>query len=185
MKSISISLETEKNKNLDKIEKLFLDCRLDLENQNIYQWNDSYPNRAYFTEKIENRELYVLKNKTELIGVFVLDEWQPIEWSNIQWSYNEGAYLVIHSFCIHPDQQSNGYGKVVLDFCEGLAIQRKYTGIRLDVFSKNDFSQKFYEKNGYEKKGEVIFKSKPVNNQIYFCFEKIVTHNFPLKIGEV
>ncbi|PEI33808.1 GNAT family N-acetyltransferase [Bacillus pseudomycoides] len=63
----------------------------------------------------------------------------------------------MHSFCIHPDQQSNGYGKAVLDFCEGLAIQRKYTGIRLDVFSKNDVSQKFYEKKWICKKRRSYF----------------------------
>ncbi len=34
-------METGKNKNLDKIEKLFSDCGLDLENRNIYQWDDS------------------------------------------------------------------------------------------------------------------------------------------------
>ncbi|EEM13275.1 hypothetical protein bpmyx0001_59350 [Bacillus pseudomycoides DSM 12442] len=52
-------------------------------------------------------------------------------------------------------------------------------------FQKTMFLKSSTKKNGYVKKGEVIFKSKPVNNQVYFCFEKIVTHNFPLKIGEI
>ncbi|WP_409253129.1 hypothetical protein V1502_04135 [Bacillus sp. SCS-153A] len=52
------------------------------------------------------------------------------------------------------------------------ARERGYESIRLDAFSGNDRSLKFYERHGYQRLGEVSFLSKPEGHTTYYCYKK-------------
>lgn len=168
-----LRIEVAKNEDLESIEQLFIDCKADLLQKGICQWDDNYPNKDYFTSCIEEKELCILRHDEKIVGAVVLNDYQVPEWQNVEWTKENGTYFVIHSLAIHPDYQSGGYGSKLLSFCEVYALDKNYDGIRLDAFSENNTALKFYEKHGYSKKGELIFSFKPEGHQRYFCYEKL------------
>lgn len=155
---------------VNAIERLYLACKDDLLSRLIFQWDDSYPNRAYFESCVEDGSVYIMKEKELLLGVIVLDEWQSPEWEAIDWRHNHP--LVIHSLMIHPEGQGKGLGTTMLEFSERLAVERGYASIRLDSFSGNEAACNFYKRHGYVERGNVHFDSKPTGHERYVCFEK-------------
>ncbi|CAH2716915.1 hypothetical protein BACCIP111895_04103 [Neobacillus rhizosphaerae] len=162
------------NEDLPRIDKLFQDCKEDLLNKEIYQWDDQYPNKEYLAYTISEKEMFILHNEDEILGAMVLNEWQVSEWDEISWTDKDGKYLILHSFCVHPSLQGKGCGGGLLQFAEKMAKDQGYAGIRLDAFSKNEGALSFYENKGYTKTGEVFFLTKPTGHETYFCYEKLV-----------
>lgn len=166
----TISLATPSDVNA--IEQLYLACKDDLLHRQIFQWYDTYPNRDYFENCIEDGSIYVMKVSDQLLGIVVLDEWQSSEWDEIEWQGKKP--LVIHSLMVHPSQQGKGIGKRILRASERLAKEQGYNSIRLDSFSGNEAACSFYRRQNYFERGSVHFDSKPKGHERYICFEKIL-----------
>ncbi|RUT44679.1 GNAT family N-acetyltransferase [Paenibacillus anaericanus] len=162
------------SEDLEQIEQILFECKRHLEQKGIYQWNDQYPNRAYFLEKLKHGELFVIEYESEIAGSFVVDENAMPEWGQVKWQYEKGRYLLLHALFINPLIQGKGLGNRVLDFLEDMAVKGQYDGIRLDVFSKNENALKFYVKRGFKHRGDIVLPFKPVDNQVYACYEKIL-----------
>ncbi|MFJ7725183.1 GNAT family N-acetyltransferase [Neobacillus sp. NPDC097160] len=158
---------------LTSIDQLFQDCKEELQQKGIYQWDVEYPNKEYFEHTINEKEMFMLHSESETLGAMVLNEWQISEWDDVNWSNKDGKYLILHSFCTHPSVQGKGFGGTMLQFAENMAKEQGYDGIRLDAYSGNKGSLGFYEKRGYNKTGEVFFSSKPAGHGTYFCYEKL------------
>ncbi|PDZ10654.1 GNAT family N-acetyltransferase [Bacillus pseudomycoides] len=159
---------------LDKLDDMYEQCKTDLLQKQIYQWDDSYPTRETISYHLENNELYCLCKDDSIVGAVILNEWQSPEYTLIDWSKTEGRFLIVHSFVIHPVAQGKGYSKELLSFWENEAQQKNYTGIRLDAFTGNPVSLRLYETNNYICRGAVYFPSKPKPYNWYNCYEKIL-----------
>jgi len=157
---------------LDKIFELYKTCRKDLENKGIFQWDDNYPTQELLKENIKKGNLYKIEKDNELVGTFVLNTKVDEFWSEIDWQNNN--FLGLHLLAIKPKYQGKGLGKKVLDFSEQKAKDEGYESLHLDVFSKNPAALNLYKNRGYKKVGKLYFEFKPVNNRIYYCFEKIL-----------
>ncbi|TCI69773.1 GNAT family N-acetyltransferase [Exiguobacterium sp. SH0S7] len=166
MKAISLAKPSDVN----AIEQLYLACKDDLLHRQIFQWDDTYPNRAYFEDCIKEGSIYIMKDGEQLLGVVVIDELQSPEWREIDWRHDNP--LVIHSLMVHPEGQGKGLGRNVLEFSERLAVERGYASIRLDSFTGNEAACNFYKRHGYVERGNVHFDSKPKGHERYVCFEK-------------
>src|SRR3972149_7888172 len=134
-------------------------------------WYDNYPNEIYLENAIVQHELFVLVFEIQIIGSVILNENQSSEWKSLNWLGFSKQPLVIHALVIDPDHQSKGFGKKLLNHCEGFAKNRNYSSIRLDSFSKNPVSNKLYQNYGYIQIGTVTFDKKPVGNQEYICYQ--------------
>ncbi|WP_243525053.1 GNAT family N-acetyltransferase [Bacillus pseudomycoides] len=158
---------------LDELDAMYMECKKDLLQKQIYQWDDSYPTRETISYHLENNELYCLYEDDSIVGAVVLNDWQSAEYKLIDWSKKEGHFLIVHSFVIHPISQGKGYSKVLLSFWENEAQQKNYNEIRLDAFTGNPVSLRLYETNNYICRGAVYFSSKPNPYNWYNCYEKI------------
>lgn len=58
-----------------------------------------------------------------------------------------------HRFCVSPDFQNKGIGRVVLNHIEQQLRDLSYTSVRLDVFLQNPYALSLYQKNGYVERG--------------------------------
>ena len=81
--------------------------------------------------------------------------------------------LILHRFCVSPDFQNKGLGKILLSKIESQIRDMGYKSVRLDVFEKNPFAQKLYRHNGYEvrgyadwRKGRFDFMEKELNENL-------------------
>ncbi len=157
---------------IDAVEELVNQCREDLAARQIFQWDASYPNRAYFEGALAAGSLFVLTDADRVTGVVVLDEGQASEWSAVDWQETEGPILVVHSFAVLLSSQGKGYGATMISCCEAFARDAGYKSMRLDAFSENESALRFYERNGYSFQGEIELAFKPAGHQRYYCYEK-------------
>lgn len=158
---------------LPVISEMFGDCKEYLETRGILQWDEAYPNHEYFEKAMQGEELFILKKDSDTLGAMVLDEWQASEWEIADWTEAEGKPLILHSFCVHPSAQGDGYGSLMLQFAEDFTKDQGFGALRLDTYSGNKGAVEFYEKKGYRKTGEVMMSGKPEGHEKYFCFEKL------------
>lgn len=159
----------------DEVAELMQRVTEALTNQGFFQWDEHYPGRDFLCEAITDGNLYVFIVDGDVVGSVVLDEWQTPEWEAIIWLSTESPVLVIHALAIDPRLQGRGYGSALLRVCEQLAIENGYGIFRLDVFEGNPAARGLYERHGYRYRGQIQYRSKPDDHQIYACYEKILS----------
>lgn len=52
---------------IDELVQILEEAKVNMERQNIYQWNNQYPDRKLILSDIDKQELYILKDRTETI----------------------------------------------------------------------------------------------------------------------
>ena len=139
--------------------------------QGIMQWNENYPKREHVISDIVAQNVYLGMENGLLLGVISIDAIQSPEYAKIPWLYTEGKILVVHRLAVSPTAQKKGIGKQLMDFALSTAIEEDYTAIRLDAYSKNQRTLRFYENRGYHTRGEIYF---PYREEPFFCYEKLV-----------
>jgi predicted amidohydrolase/GNAT superfamily N-acetyltransferase len=158
--------------NLEKLFKIYLNGKQELERNSIYQWTNNYPTISIIESDLRKGVLYTLKNNDEILGAINISEEQEAEYESIQWEYNDSKALVIHRLVIDPIHQRKGYAQKLMDFAENFAKENDYTSIRLDAYSQNESVIEFYKKRGYFIRGNVNF---PEREYSFHCMEKKIT----------
>jgi len=149
-------------------------CAAKMISQNIFQWNEYYPNRKAFENDIRRNELYVLLDIEKVIGCIVISSNKDEEYDAVNWLTNDGINYYIHRLAIHPDFQHKGKAKVLMDFAEDFAKFNNALSVRLDTFSQNKRNQRFYENRGYQRFGKIHFHKQ--SEFPFYCYE------LPLKV---
>ena len=68
--------------------------------------------------------------------------------------------------------KKKGIGKILMDFAEKYAREKKFTSVRLDTFSVNKRNLKFYESRGYQRLEGIYF---PKQSEFpFYCYELIL-----------
>src|ERR1700748_2188275 len=142
----------------DKAMSLIKEAIVEMESQNIYQWDEFYPDYNTILADIRTEAMFGIYNNLELAAIVILDKNQSPEYSTIKWESDADASLVMHRLCVRPKFQGQGIAKQLLKFSEQFAINNGCKSIILDAFSGNPSALNMYEKNGYLKKGTVTFR---------------------------
>lgn len=157
---------------LREIKSLTEACALALQQRNIFQWNENYPSREKLLMDISRRELYVYEENNTIVGIVVLTSQMDKEYLPIRWLINNKNNLYVHRLATFPEVWGSGYGRKLMDFAESFARSNGYSSVRLDTFSQNNRNQKFYEKRGYKKVGDIFFPYK--SEYPFYCYERIM-----------
>lgn len=160
---------------LHEIFEIFLECKRSLEKENIFQWTEQYPAIHHIADDIQNGFLYSINSEGKSLGVINISNKGEPEYDTIDWSDVGGKYQVIHRLAVHPKNQRQGLAGRLMDFAENFAAAGGFTSIRLDAYSANKRSLRFYENRGYQKRGEVNFAGRALP---FFCYEKLISQKF-------
>ena len=163
------SIEVGQLPDLEEVFQIYLNAKLELERNGIYQWVKSYPTKTIIENDLKNKVLFVLKSSTNIIGAINISTDQESEYQKVEWKFDDTQVLVIHRLVINPDHQRNGYAQRLMDFAENYAAANKYTSIRLDAYSQNARVLEFYQKRNYDIRGEVSFPKRAFP---FYCMEK-------------
>jgi Acetyltransferases len=150
---------------------IFDSCRMDLSAQGIHQWDDQYPNIEVIRNDIHNETIYAAVVDDQIAGVISFDDYEMDEYSAINWSVNGGKHVIVHRLAVHPNFQRLGIAKRLMDFVHETGIKQQFQSVRLDVYSGNPHAVAFYERLGYEHRGQVMF---PRRIQPFYCMEKVL-----------
>lgn len=160
------------SKDIDAVLVITKACAKHMIHNNIFQWNENYPNRKAFENDVHRNELYVLLVASQIVSCVVISSFMDEEYKTIQWLTPDGTNIYIHRLAVHPEAQGKGYAQELMQFAENYAIENNYRSIRLDTFSKNTRNQKFYELRNYKKLGNIYFPNQSVYP--FYCYERIL-----------
>ena len=159
------------HKDIDRIIEITKACAKTMIKNDIYQWNADYPNKAAFENDVLRGELYVLEDKSQLIGCVVISTFMDHEYIPISWLTENNNNVYIHRLAIHPKYQGKGYAQVLMTFTEHFAKENNHMSVRLDTFSQNHRNQKFYEQRGYKRLGPIFFPNQ--SDYPFYCYELV------------
>ena len=147
-------------------------CAAHMIRQNIFQWNEHYPNKLAFTKDIERGELYVLENDNRIMGCIVISTLMDDEYIPVHWLTENSKNLYIHRVAVHPEFQGQGNAQQLMTFAENFGKDHGYVSIRLDTFSQNKRNQNFYEQRGYQRLGNIFFPKQ--SSDPFYCYELVL-----------
>ncbi|MAU71268.1 MAG: GNAT family N-acetyltransferase [Pseudozobellia sp.] len=147
-------------------------CAQHMIKNGIFQWNEHYPSRAAFEADIDRGELYLLVIEEEIIGTIVVSTLMDEEYLPIEWLTENGRNIYIHRLGVHPNRQGKGYAQQMMQFAENHARDNGFISVRLDTFSQNARNQRFYEKRGFQKLGDIFFPKQ--SEHPFHCYELVL-----------
>ena len=159
-------------KDIDQIIEITKACARFMISQNIYQWNEHYPNKEAFVHDAERGELYVFEVKNLIIGCITISTFMDEEYIPITWLTNINNSIYIHRLAINPNDQGKGFAQKLMSYAENMARENNFTSVRLDTFSQNKRNQKFYEARNYKRLGNVYFPKQ--SDYPFYCYELIL-----------
>jgi diamine N-acetyltransferase len=136
-------------------------------NQSVQTLHSSlYP--EYFKEyNYEDIEEFFkgLINKPDFIFLLLEDHDQLIGYGWIELkNYKENAFMkayksiYVHQICILAAERRKGYGLKLMESIYGIAKANQIGKIELDYWSENTIAKDFYQKNGFLKYREFVYK---------------------------
>jgi len=153
---------------LETIFSLLQACAADMRDQGIAQWNENYPLLKDVQKDLFSQSLYIVQIEGNLAGIVVFDENQSPEYIDVEWEFTKGKIGVIHRLAVHPQFHGKGIARKLMDYIEVFAKKNQYQSIRLDAYSQNPRTLKFYQNRGYKQCGEIYF---PYRDDPFDCFE--------------
>ena len=171
MKKESIEIKFRKA-NKDDLQNVFHIIQLaiqDMNNKDIYQWDEIYPDKRTLLQDINKNELYIGFVDDKLVCAFVMNEECNKDYNNGKWEGKDLTFKIIHRLCVNPEFQNKGIGTATVNYIEEQVKSKNGKSIRLDVFSKNPQAIHLYEKSGYKKVGETDWRKGR-----FYLMEKIL-----------
>ena len=115
-------------------------------------WGLDYPNLEIVESDIENESLYVLKDGSKIIAVASACAFNEL--GHLGWKPKNPCELA--RIGVAPDMQRQGIGTIILQNVMNAAKNKGFDGIRMLVSKTNPAALALYEKNGFERCGEVF-----------------------------
>ena len=125
---------------------------------NINQWDEVYPNENIFFKDILKKQLYVGRMDEEIVSVFCVNTEYNESYDTVEWQYPELKYKVIHRFCVKPEYQNQGIGYATMQVIDERLKAKGVQAVRMDYFSENPYAQKLLQKVGFDVVGEATWR---------------------------
>jgi ribosomal protein S18 acetylase RimI-like enzyme len=161
-----------KKQEIGQILALTKACAAHMIAQQIFQWNEHYPNAAAFQNDIERNELFIYQLDNAIVGCIVVSTHMDNEYKPIKWSTPNDHNYYIHRLGVHPAYQKQGIARAMMDFAEAHALTNGAHAIRLDTFSQNKRNQRFYLSRGYTQLGNIYFPKQ--SEYPFYCYELVL-----------
>lgn len=142
-----------KESDIDEICRLIRNAIVNMEKNDIFQWDNIYPAKEDFLSDIKKQQLFVGLLNKDISVLYTINKECDREYENGKWKHPDLEYRIIHRLCVNPEYQNRGIAKGALLHIEQELKKQGVKSIRLDVFSKNPHALSLYLNNGYEKTG--------------------------------
>ena len=155
MNKVTMRLATPQD--MDAVYAVYRDAIADMNANGIPQWDAIYPNPSILDADLGKGELYVGVTEQGVVAAVVLNEECDAAYQVPSWEGGEPC-VIVHRLCVSPQAQGGGVGRGLMGEVENWATVRGYRDIRLDTFSLNPHALRMYDKLGYTKRGEAIWR---------------------------
>jgi len=125
---------------------------------NIFQWDEIYPDKHIVEEDIRKKQLTVGTDNGKIVVIYTLNIECDEGYTNGEWKYTDSSYCVVHRLCVNPEYQNKGIGRQTMLRIENEARKMGVTSIRLDTFSENPYALKLYKNLGFRTAGYAYWR---------------------------
>lgn len=115
-------------------------------------WDLDYPSQETAENDIKNNWLYTLKKHGKIVAVASVGDIDELR--DLQWTPKNPCELA--RIGVDPSFQKQGMGTMILKNILRIAKEKGYDGITMLVSKTNMAALALYDKNGFEKCGEVF-----------------------------
>jgi ribosomal protein S18 acetylase RimI-like enzyme len=147
-----------KEQHLDEMFLIFTKAIDKMNENNIFQWDEVYPDKSTLYQDIRNRQLHIGIIGEEIVSAYVLNQECDEQYALGNWKYPNSSYRIIHRLCVNPQFQNKGIGTITMKYLENEVKKKGIETIRLDSYTLNPYAVRMYEKLGYEKVGFADFR---------------------------
>lgn len=137
---------------------IFRNAINEMDDNNIHQWDETYPANTILEQDILKKQMYVGVKEDTIVSVLVVNDEFDNQYKNGNWEYDNERFAIIHRLCVNPIYQNQKVGKNTMIMIENLLQEEGIQSIRLDAFSLNPYALKMYETLGYKKVGETNWR---------------------------
>lgn len=166
-----MNIRIAKLNDLDEINLIYIDVIKNLNEKNIYMWDNEYP-FCEFQNDINKFEMYVIEKNNKIIGAFSICKYDDPEYNVIDWKNKDKSFVYINRLAISLLEQGRGYAKLGIKYIEDYATKNRFESIRITVNEKNIPAIFLYEKLGYKKVKKGVYILNDGNKLI--GYEKII-----------
>ena len=151
---------------VDIIMPMIEEGRKHIQTYNIPQWINGYPSVQTIEDDINNERGYVLINNNEIVGYFVLIEYDPC-YDNINGKWNDNSrYVAVHRTV--TKYFNMGLGTLMFD-----EIKKHYSHIRVDTHEGNISMNKCLLKNDFKYCGIIYLEDGSPRNAYEYSNKRI------------
>ncbi len=147
-----------KNEDTEEIVQLYKNAVAKMNEQNIPQWDDVYPDRSILEGDIKKNQMFVGTKNGKIAVCFVLNEECDKEYKKAKWICPDARFCILHRLCVNPKLQNQGIAGKTMKHIEEFCRTQKYDSIRLDCFTQNPYSRRLYDKCGYTVTGHADWR---------------------------
>jgi len=115
-------------------------------------WDLDYPSRETAEDDIKNDWLYVLRNGERIVAVASAGNFDEL--GDLEWKLKNPCELA--RIGVMPTMQKQGIGTIILQHTIEAMRAKGYDGMRFTACKKNLPALALYDKNGFERCGEVF-----------------------------
>ena len=156
--ALNISFRKAKESDLNDVFQVVTDAIAEMNRNNIFQWDEFYPDRELLKEDISKNQLFLGRADGEIASIYVLNSECEEEYEDGEWQYPDASFGVIHRLCVNPKLQNKGVGRMTVEHIEEALKAEGIEAIRIDAFTLNPFALKMYDKLGFSKVGTVDWR---------------------------
>lgn len=138
-----------KKEDIDEIFSVYRNAVKEMERNNIFQWDEIYPNREILYNDIIKEQMYMGIINDDIASVYVINRECDKEYADGKWQYPNSNYCIIHRLCVNPKFQNQKVGTNTMQYIESQVKGFGFDSIRLDCFTLNPYACKMYQKLGY------------------------------------
>ena len=151
---------------------IFQQCARDMRDRlgmtNWESWLDWTETRM--VAELARVDLYLVEVDGEVAATFSIQP-NPLGYFDMTlWHEPDADAIYLRRLGVKPAFQGRTLGDWCLRACEALARQKGYSVVRFDADAHATRLLAFYERHGYQRRGQVVFNA--ALDQVFECFEK-------------
>ncbi len=145
-----MNLRLAEKTDLEKLKTMYSNIAKNLlENQIYIYWSEWYPYADFEEFDIENQNLYVLEDSSEIVGAFCLSH-NHENADKVSWNHQTNNACYLSKLGVDIAHLKQGIGKTLITHASNLAKNRGAETLRLFVVDENTPALRLYKKCGFK-----------------------------------
>jgi ribosomal protein S18 acetylase RimI-like enzyme len=134
---------------IDELVSLYRSVVKNMNDNGIFQWDETYPNRDVVEEDISKNQLYVGTIDGIIATAYTINDVSDDLKNIAKWKNPDISYRNIHRICVNPEFRGQKIAEKAMKHIEEQMLNENIHALRLDTVSQNVPAVSLYKKLGY------------------------------------